>query len=86
MVNLVCAHKVLPGHEKFTEQGPQNLHMYDEATHLKYIVCVESMDIGKFKDKSSLNFWVGEWESGWVDERVCGSTRKTMVGKTKWLK
>ena len=86
MVNLVCAHKVLPGNEKFTEQGPQNLHMYDEATHLKYFLSVESMEIDKFKDKSPLNLWVGEWESGWVDERVGGLTRKTMVGKTKGLK
>ena len=56
MVNLVCAHNILPGNEKFTEQGPQNLHMYDEATHLKYVLRVESMDIDKFKEKSLLNF------------------------------
>ena len=34
--NLVCACKGLPGNEEFTEKGPQNLHMYYEATHLIY--------------------------------------------------
>ena len=41
------------------------------------------MEIDKFEDKSPLNLWVGEWESGCVYERVGGLTRKTMVVKTK---
>ena len=79
MGKLVCTHKVLPGNEKFTERGPQNLYMNNEATHLTYFLSAESMKLDKFTDEA-IALWVGEWVSGWGSEWVSGLVGYQIIG------